>query len=57
MRKQRSENSETSIQESSNSEEVPNESSLCTKLERRRRIEDIFEEKRVREELGEYDLI
>ena len=57
MRKRRSENIETGIPESGNSEEAPNESSLCTKLERRRRIEDLFEEKRVREELGEYDLI
>lgn len=31
--------------------------SPTTKLERRRRIEDLFEEKRLREELGEFDLL
>lgn len=33
------------------------EASPTTKLERRRRIEDLFEEKRLREELGEFDLL
>ncbi|STX29594.1 Uncharacterised protein [Legionella beliardensis] len=33
------------------------EASLSKKLERRRRIEDLFEERRLREELREFDLI
>lgn len=33
------------------------EPSPSTKLQRRRKIEDIFEEKRLREELGEFDLL
>ncbi|KTC84867.1 PA3496 family putative envelope integrity protein [Legionella brunensis] len=36
--------------------QVVNEPGLSTKLERRRRIEDLFEEKRLREELGDFDL-
>ncbi|BCA96174.1 hypothetical protein TUM19329_25350 [Legionella antarctica] len=38
----------------SNKEKVATESSPTTKLERRRKIEDLFEEKRLREELEEY---
>ncbi len=33
------------------------EVSLSKKLERRRRIEDLFEEKRLREELSEFDML
>lgn len=32
------------------------EASPSTKLERRRRIEEIFEEKRLRQELADYDI-
>lgn len=35
---------------------VITESGVSTKLERRRRIEELFEEKRLREELDEFDL-
>ncbi|KTD41717.1 PA3496 family putative envelope integrity protein [Legionella parisiensis] len=33
---------------------LPSETNPSTKLERRRRIEDLFEEKRLREELAEF---
>ncbi|WP_419419112.1 PA3496 family putative envelope integrity protein [Legionella sp. D16C41] len=33
------------------------EVNLSKKLERRRRIEDLFEERRLREELSEFDLL
>lgn len=33
------------------------ESTPASRLERRRRIEDLAEEKRMREESGEYDLV
>lgn len=33
---------------------LPQETNPSTKLERRRRIEDLFEEKRLREELSEF---
>jgi hypothetical protein len=37
------------------SEEIVNESGPGTRLERRRRIEDLFEERRLREELNEFE--
>lgn len=33
---------------------IPPESSPSTKLERRRKIEDLFEEKKLREEIAEF---
>lgn len=33
---------------------IPTEASPSTKLERRRKIEDLFEEKRLKEELAEF---
>ena len=35
--------------------EVVHETSASRKLERRRRIEDLFEERRLRDELNEYE--
>jgi len=35
---------------------IPNEVSLSKKLERRRRIEDIVEKKRLQDEFDEFDL-
>lgn len=46
---------ETDLEEFNESFEIT-ESSLSTKLERRRRIEELFEEKRLREELDEFNL-
>lgn len=48
---------ETGIDDFIDSQDNPLEMSPTTKLERRRRIEDLFEEKRLREELGEFDLV
>lgn len=56
MSRRRAESIETGVNESGSSEELQSESSPSTKLERRRRIEDLFEEKRLREESGELDL-
>lgn len=56
MSSRRAESIETGVNESGSSEELQNDSSPSTKLERRRRIEDLFEEKRLREESGEFDL-
>lgn len=47
---------ETQVGEFADSQDVGSESSLSTKLERRRRIEELFEEKRLREEFDEFDL-
>ncbi|WED42276.1 PA3496 family putative envelope integrity protein [Legionella cardiaca] len=52
----RFEDFEAEIDEHVDNQEV-SESGLSTKLERRRRIEELFEEKRLREELDEFDLI
>lgn len=46
---------DTDLEDPINSQEI--ESGLSTKLERRRRIEDLFEERRLREELNELDFI
>jgi hypothetical protein len=46
---------ETGINELPESQDIV-EVSLSKKLERRRRIEDIFEERRLREELNEFEL-
>lgn len=56
MCSRRADNVETNSNESGNSDDSQNDSSPSTKLERRRRIEDLFEEKRLREECGEFDL-
>ena len=42
------------IEDFSDKEAIVSESSPSTKLERRRKIEDLFEEKRLREELDEF---
>lgn len=42
--------------ESTSTEDTSTDTNPSTKLERRRRIEDLFEEKRLREELGEFDI-
>ncbi len=51
----RFEDFETEVEEYSDSQEI-SELSLGTKLERRRRIEELFEEKRLRKELEEFDM-
>ncbi|MDI9819405.1 MULTISPECIES: PA3496 family putative envelope integrity protein [unclassified Legionella] len=48
---------ETELEDYLESQDSVNETGLCTKLERRRRIEELFEEKRLRKELDEFDLI
>ena len=45
------------MEEFQDSQEPSVEASPSTKLERRRRIEDLFEEKKLREELGDFDLM
>ena len=56
MSSKHADNTETGISESGHSEEaVQADSSPSTRLERRRRIEDLFEEKRLREECGEFE--
>ncbi len=45
---------ENEVEDFSDKETVVPESSPSTKLERRRKIEDLFEEKRLREELEEF---
>lgn len=57
MSTQRFDDFEVGLEERIGSTEMSTESSLSTKLERRRRIEDIVEQKRLREELGEFDLV
>lgn len=44
-------------EETNNSEMIQNDASHSTKLERRRRIEELFEEKRLRKELGDFDMM
>jgi hypothetical protein len=46
-----------SVNTASDNQDDAIEPSPTTKLQRRRRIEDLFEEKRMREELGEFDLL
>ena len=46
-----------SPRQEANSDEMTNDASPATKLERRRRIEDLFEAKRMREEMGDFDLM
>ncbi|KTD15951.1 Uncharacterised protein [Legionella lansingensis] len=53
---QRFEDFETEPEEFNDAQAII-EPSLSTKLERRRRIEDLFEEKRLRKELDEFDLV
>ncbi|KTD16684.1 PA3496 family putative envelope integrity protein [Legionella jordanis] len=53
---QRFDEFEAEVEDFNNSEEVV-ESNLSKKLERRRRIEELFEEKRLRQELAEFDLV
>lgn len=45
---------EAGVDELTNLMDTPHYSNLTTKLERRRRIEELDEEKRLREELDEY---
>jgi hypothetical protein len=45
---------ENEIDDFSASEKIAAEASPSTKLERRRKIEDLFEEKRMKEELAEF---
>ena len=45
---------ESNVEVTHDSEENPSKASLITKLERRRRIEDLDEEKRLRQELSEF---
>lgn len=56
MSTQRFDDLEIGLEESNHSTEVSAETHLSTKLERRRRIEEIVEQKRLREELSEFDL-
>ena len=45
---------ETGVEEVTNSEDTTDETCLTTKLQRRRRIEDINEERRLQKELSEF---
>jgi hypothetical protein len=54
MRTQRMEDFATGNEGINNSKDGVSEVSPTTKLERRRKIEDLFEEKRLREELAEF---
>lgn len=45
---------ETDLEEFNDSPPINNEVNPSTKLERRRKIEDLFEEKRLREEMSEF---
>lgn len=45
---------EVELEDFSASATISTESNPSTKLERRRRIEDLFEEKRLKEELAEF---
>lgn len=47
---------ETAVDEFIESQESSSEPNLTTRLERRRRIEELNEEKMLREELGDYNL-
>ena len=47
---------ETGVKEYIDSQDNANDASPSTKLERRRRIEELFEEKRLRQELDEFNL-
>ncbi|CEK09850.1 PA3496 family putative envelope integrity protein [Legionella hackeliae] len=53
---QRFDDFDTDMEETIASQDIT-ESGLTTKLERRRRIEELFEEKRLRDELNEFDFI
>lgn len=55
MSSQYAESVDTGIGESGHLEEAQHDSSPSTRLERRRKIEDMFEEKRLREECGDFD--
>ncbi len=46
--------SDTLLDHATDTSDTPTKSNLATKLERRRRIEDLDEEKRLREELDEF---
>lgn len=56
MSTRRFEDLETGVEDNIVAQEGVTELSLNIKLERRRRIEDLFEEKRLRAELDEFDL-
>ncbi|ASQ46759.1 PA3496 family putative envelope integrity protein [Legionella clemsonensis] len=47
---------DTDVEDTIDSQEII-ESGISTKLERRRRIEELSEEKRLRQELNEFDFI
>jgi CRISPR/Cas system type I-B associated protein Csh2 (Cas7 group RAMP superfamily) len=50
-------NIEVETCESANGQDPSNDSTPRSKLEIRRRIEDLYAERRMREDLGEFDLI
>lgn len=54
MSAQRSKKNDTNVDEAMDSQESTSDNSLSTKLDRRRRIEDINEERRLRKELSEF---
>ena len=54
MSAQRFDEFENEVEDFSEKKAVVPEASPSTKLERRRKIEDLFEEKRLREELEEF---
>lgn len=54
MSTRRFEDCDNEVEESNETEAVVPEASPSTKLARRRKIEDLFEEKRLREELEEF---
>lgn len=54
--RRRFEDFETGVEENIVTQEGATELNLNTKLERRRRIEELFEERRMRAELDEFDL-
>lgn len=56
MSTQRFDDVETVVEEYTDTQDSGSEASPSTKLERRRRIEELFEEKRLREELDEFNL-
>lgn len=57
MRGQKPDTPEVGSEDISCDSDNNQETNPVTKLERRRRIEDLLEKKRMMEELGEYDLL
>ncbi len=54
MSAQRGKKNKTNVDEAVDSQDSTGDNSLPTKLDRRRRIEDINEERRLRKELSEF---